>query len=112
MIKRSSKIIFVNEKVKKSFEKLRESNKGKDKGLYVWLTHAFSAIEDNAFCGIQVPKRLIPKKYLQYDIKNLWKYNLPKSSRLLYSIKGSDVIVLAIIVDWLSHKEYERLFKY
>ena len=113
MIKIASKVVFVDEKIKEAFERLKDSNKTEDKELYVWLTHAFSAIEDNAFCGIQIPKKLIPKIYLQkYDIRNLWKYNLPKGWRLLYSIKGSDVVVLSIIIEWLSHPDYEKRFKY
>ena len=107
-----SRIIFVGEKSKKAFEGLGKSNKGEDKELHVWLTHAFMALEENAFCGIQIPKRLIPRQYKKYDIENLWKYNLPNGWRLLYSVKGSDLIVLSIIIEWLSHKEYERRFKY
>ena len=111
MIK-SSRVIFVDEKSKKVFGDLTNSNKGEDKELFVWLTHAFSALEDNVFCGIQIPKRLIPKQYKKYSIENLWKYNLPKGWRLIYSVKGSDVVVLSIIIEWLDHKEYERRFKY
>ena len=46
--------------------------------LYRWLLRAFLDMEADAFCGIQIPKRLIPKEYLQkYRVHNLWKYNLP-----------------------------------
>src|SRR3989344_2874805 len=111
-MKKSSRIIFVDEKIKISFEKLKDSNKSENKELYVWLTHAFSAIEDNAFCGIQIPKRLIPKYYSKFNVKNLWKYNLPDGWRLIYSITGSDVVVLSTVIEWLSHKEYDRRFGY
>jgi hypothetical protein len=77
------------------------------------LSAAFKEIEANAFCGIQIPKRLIPKIYLtQYNIHNLWKYNLPNAWRLLYSIESSGVMVVSIIIDWMNHKEYERKFRY
>ncbi|MEA1904772.1 MAG: hypothetical protein U9M97_02690 [Candidatus Hadarchaeota archaeon] len=32
----------------------------------------------DAFCGIQIPKKLIPREYSRkYGIDNLWKYDLP-----------------------------------
>ena len=57
-----SEIIFSNEKVKKSFEYLKNS-KTEDKKLHKWIMRAFEDIENNAFCGVQIPKRLIPKDY-------------------------------------------------
>lgn len=111
-MKLPSKIQFADENVKKAFEELMSSDK-KDKGLYQWLVRAFKDIEQNAFCGIQIPKRLIPREYLKkYPIDNLWKYNLPDAWRLLYSIRGGEVIVVSIILEWIDHKEYERKFNY
>jgi hypothetical protein len=70
-------------------------------------------IQKNVFCGIQIPKNLIPKEYTRkYGVRNLWKYNLPNAWRLLYSIEGRDVKIISIILEWLDHKNYERRFKY
>lgn len=104
-----SNIQFVNEKVKKAFEKLeKEDNK-----MYKLIIRAFEDIENNAFCGVQIPKRLIPKGYIQkFGVKNLWKYNLPDAWRLIYSIKGKNLKIISIILEWLDHKEYERRFHY
>lgn len=108
-----SKIVFGDDKVKISFDKLK-SSKTEDKRLYKWLTRAFEDLEENAFCGIQIPKKLIPKEYEKKfgNLDNLWKYNLPNAWRLVYTIKDSDVIVISIILEWLDHKEYERKFNY
>jgi len=58
-------------------------------------------------------KRLIPKLYIErYRINNLCKYDLPKGWRLLYSIAREEVLIVAIILEWLSHPEYERRFGY
>ena len=62
---------FVDENLKKAFENLKNSTT-EDRKIYEWLVRAFRDIEKNAFCGIQIPKKLIPKEYTQkYDIKNL-----------------------------------------
>lgn len=107
-----SKIVFADIKIKESFEKLKDS-RTENKQLYQWLLRAFRDLEQNAFCGIQIPKRLIPKKYIQkYSIDNLWKYNLPNAWRLIYSVAADKVIVISIIIEWMDHKKYERRFGY
>jgi Txe/YoeB family toxin of Txe-Axe toxin-antitoxin module len=81
--------------------------------LHKFISRAIDDLKENPFCGIPIPKRLIPKIYIRkYGINNLWKYNLPGAWRLLYSIAGNRVKIVAIILEWLSHKEYERRFKY
>lgn len=107
-----SKVRFADKKVQKAFEELVDSYKNERK-IYDWLIRAFQDIEENAFCGIQIPKRLIPMTYLnKYKINNLWKYNLPNAWRLLYSVENQEILVVSIILNWMDHKTYERTFKY
>jgi Txe/YoeB family toxin of Txe-Axe toxin-antitoxin module len=107
-----SEINFSNEKLKESFEKLKDS-KTEDKKLYKWICRAFEDLEENAFCGIQIQKKLIPKVYSEkFNIDNLWKYDLPNAWRLIYSIKNNKIQILSIILEWMSHKDYERKFNY
>ncbi len=107
-----SHIKFAEEKLKRAFDKLRDS-KTEDKKLYEWINRALDDIEDNAFCSIQIPKKVIPKEYIQrYNIDNLWKYDLPRGWRLLYSVANGEVIVISIVIEWMDHKAYERKFKY
>ena len=111
-MKLPSKIQFADEKVKKAFFEL-ENAKGDEKQLYEFLERAFNDIEENAFCGIQIPKKQIPKDYVKkYGIKNLWKYNLPNAWRLIYSIESNQILVLSIVLEWMDHKNYERKFNY
>ena len=105
--KKSDGIDFENERVKQAYENLIDT----DKELYKHLTRAFNDILENAFCGIQIPKKLIPKEYRRLD--NLWKYNLPDAWRLLYSIKSqTQISIITVILEWMNHKNYERRFKY
>lgn len=71
-------------------------------------------LEKNAFCGIQIPKKLIPEEYSKkFGVKNLWKYDLPRGWRLIYSVRKEEIFIVSLIVEWFtSHKEYERRFKY
>jgi len=49
----------------------------------------------------------------KYQINNLWKYGLPDGWRLIYTIKTPNKVqILAVILEWFDHKEYERKFNY
>jgi len=106
----SSEIVWESKDLKNDFYKLEKI----DTLLFKQINAALDEIEKNVFSCIQVPKRLIPKKWRHYS--NLWKYDLSQGWRLFYTVAPPDkpgkVIVLAIVLDWMSHKEYERLFKY
>ncbi len=104
--KKSSGIDFRNISTKNSFEKL----KNVDPLLYKNLSKAFQDILENAFCGIQIPKRLIPS---EYKCDNLWKYNLPDAWRLIYTVKAPNKVeIISVILEWMNHKDYNKRFKY
>jgi Txe/YoeB family toxin of Txe-Axe toxin-antitoxin module len=66
-----SKVYFADGKVKAAYERLKTSGT-EDKRLYEQLKRALEDLEEDAFCGIQIPKKLIPKTYLKkYQIDNL-----------------------------------------
>ena len=108
-----SEIRFGDQDIKKAYLEL-ENKRFQEKRLKQWLDRALEDLEKNAFCGIQIPKKLIPKEYhLKFGlVDNLWKYNLPDAWRLIYTIKKDEIIVLSIVLEWMDHKEYERRFKY
>ena len=109
-MEKEGEIRFVDLNLKESFEKLENS----DKEFYEEIQNALNNISNNVFCGRNVQKELIPKEYIQkYNITNLWKYNLPNAWRLLYSITTpTKVEIISVILDWMDHKDYERLFKF
>jgi len=101
-------VIFADEKLKEAYENLREI----DKDLYDQIDKATDEIKNNIFCGRNVKKKLIPKSFIQkYGIDNLWIYNLRSGWRLLYSVTSPDKIqIYAIVLDYMRHKDYEKLF--
>ncbi len=78
------------------------------------IVRAIGNIKENCFCGRSVKKDLIPKRLIdKYKINNLWIYNLPASWRLLYSLTSSgEVELIAVLLEWMNHKEYGRLFNF
>src|SRR3989344_5579108 len=104
---RIKEIWFADEKIKQSYEALK-SGKYEDQELYRFINRAIDDLTQDPFCGIQIPKKLIPKTYKdKYGTDNLWKYNLPNAWRLIYFIKGDSVKIVSIILEWFDHKEYE-----
>jgi len=101
---------FSDEKLKEAFENLKNI----DIDLYEQIDKATDEINKNVFCGRSVKKKLIPRELIQkYELNNLWIYNLRSGWRLLYSVTSPDKIqILAIVLDWMNHKDYERLFKF
>lgn len=106
---RPSTVIFASDRVEKEFYKLDKSE-----ALRKYIERAIRDIQENAFCGIQIPKKLFPKEYVQkYGINNLWKYDLPDGWRLIYTITTPDKIeIVSIILEWFDHPNYERRFGY
>ena len=99
------KVVFVDGELEDLFNRLEESNPIKKS-----LKRAIANIYENPFCGRNVKKKLIPKKY---DTDNLWIYNLPNAWRMIYSIAPENKInIIAVILDWMSHKDYEKLFNF
>ena len=108
MIK-ASKVVFVSQELEDNFKSLKE-----DDPIKKAMIRAIKDLKENAFSGIQIPKRLFPQEYVQkWGITNLWKYDLPRGWRLLYTVTtDNEVELISAILEWFDHKEYERRFRY
>ena len=70
-------------------------------------------LKDNPEYGLHIPKDRIPKEYvIKYDVNNLWKANLSGAWRMIYTIRGSEVDIISLILDILNHGDYEKKFGY
>jgi hypothetical protein len=102
------KVVFVDESLEKSFGKLDESD-----SLRKGLMKAIKEVQENCFAGRNVKKELIPKELIRkYNLNNLWIYNLPDGWRMLYVLTSSEIRIIAVVLNWMDHKDYERLFKF
>ena len=104
-----SKVVFISDELEKDFNKLKD-----DDPIRKGIVRAIKDLQQNAFSGIQIPKRLFPKQYVQeYGITNLWKYDLPNGWRLIYTVTPeNEVELISAILEWFDHKDYERKFNY
>jgi hypothetical protein len=96
-----SSVRFVDSSVKEEYSK---------SVIKKWLDKAIQKLENDAFSGIQIQKRLFPKQYSDFD--NLWKINLPRGWRLIYTLYRYEEGLVSVIIFWMDHKDYEKRFKY
>ena len=108
-VKQANAIIFIDSNTEKAFNALAENSP-----LKKAVIKSMSDLKENVFCGEKISHKLIPKEYIKkYKIDNLFWLKLSKEWRLVYSIAGNNIEVLAIIIEYFSsHKEYERRFRY
>ncbi|MFH1211753.1 MAG: hypothetical protein V1659_02370 [Candidatus Woesearchaeota archaeon] len=108
-MKKPSKVVFISQELENTFSSL-DNNDFLKKAIVCTI----KKLRKNAFCGIQIPKRLIPKEFVKkYGINNLWKINLPKGWRILYTVTPeNEVELITAILEWFNHKAYERKFRY
>tara|TARA_Y100000310_G_C19984558_1_gene491337 strand:+ start:147 stop:482 length:336 start_codon:yes stop_codon:yes gene_type:complete len=105
-------VAFINNKLKEEFESLK-SGKFEDQKLYGFIERAINDLNKDPSCGTKIPKKLWPKEYIKkFEITNLWKYDLPNAWRLIYTIETDEILIVNIILEWMSHKDYDRRFRY
>ena len=75
-------------------------------------------LKANVFSGDQVPKDRIPRGLAERSrisgpLENAWRFELPGAFRGIYTIVATpDRKPVVVILEILSHKEYDRLFGY
>jgi len=114
--------VILEEEVNEVYKELNELvgeeiKKGIDKSehqvLLKSINRAIELLKDNPFIGIQIPKRLIPKKYIEkFDVTNLWKFNLANYWRMIYTVTSEGIKIISLVLDIIDHKTYDKLFGY
>ncbi len=98
------------------YRELKESAAGGNGASQILLKKLDKAIEKlkcNFKAGEHVPKNRIPPFYvINYGVENLWKINLDPNYRLIYTIRGTEVEVISVLLEFFDHKKYNKRFKY
>ncbi len=114
--------VIITGNAKEEFEKLNEvvgdeiakGTTGSDhQTLFNSIRQKIELLKENPQYGIHLSKDKIPKEYVsKYDVNNLWKANLSGAWRMIYTIRGSEVEIVSLILDIFDHKKYEKKFGY
>ena len=81
------------------------------------LVHRFEELSRelmrNRELGVKIPRRLWPKTYVrQHGLRNLYKCDLGAKWRVLYTLIFEGAGISVVILDILTHKQYDNRFGY
>lgn len=77
------------------------------------IDRSIENLKINPQYGVHISKKYVPKKLEEkYGTHHLWKVNLPNSWRMIYTIVGSEIQILSLVLEIVDHKEYNKLFGY
>jgi len=70
-------------------------------------------IKSNPFYGDPIAKNLIPEEYkIKYRAVSLFRAELSRFWRMLYTLKGDEIEIVAFVLDILPHPDYDKKFGY
>ncbi len=85
----------------------------KEEELWKSVDACLEELKANFLTGTKVQRNLWPAEYVKnYGITNLYKCNLAGAWRLLYTIYVESGRVKVLAIDFMTHREYEKLFGY
>ena len=79
------------------------------------LNKKIELIKVNPHYGDPIAKNLIPTEYAEkYDVKNLFRVELPNYWRMLYTLTDgeTEVEIISVVIDVLDHNKYNKKFRY
>ena len=90
-----------------------ENGNGASEILLKKLDKAIEKLKYNYKAGEHISKNKIPYFYvINYGVENLWKLNIDQNYRLIYTIRGTEVEVMSVLLEFFDHKTYSKRFGY
>ena len=105
-------IYFSDKKLKDAYINWKKE----DPKFYRFLKRATDEIKKNPNVGEHVSNKQIPKsfykKFPDAIDSAIFVYKLPKAWRMIYALRGSEIEILAIILEICNHNKYDDIFGY
>ena len=101
----------LNEIVGRQIESGKESTE--EMQLLKSIRQKIDFVKANPFYGDPVAKKLIPQEYMaEYAAINLFRVELSGFWRMLYTLKGDKIEIVAFVLDIINHQDYDKKFGY
>lgn len=99
-------VVFFSKELEKRYDELEKSNPK----LYKSLSKTIEKLKINRLSGQKIPVDRISKKYIAlYGTNHFWRIKLNDEWRLIYTIKGNEIEILTVILEWyVDHKKYQK----
>jgi mRNA-degrading endonuclease RelE of RelBE toxin-antitoxin system len=94
-------------------QKRAEKGDGGAEYLLKLIDKGIARLVENHEAGQKIQRKLWPRYYTQkYGINNLWRIRLDDYWRMIYTVIGEKVRIVAVILEVLDHREYNKRFGY
>lgn len=101
----------LNEIVGKQIEFGKESSE--EIQLLRSIKQKIEFIKRNPFYGDPIAKNLMPEEYkIKYKAINLFRAELSQFWRMIYTLKGNEIEIIAFVIDIIDHPTYDKKFGY
>ena len=109
--------VIFSEEAEKIYEyfKLKSQFKKLENTIFNAIDQKVELIKADYHYGNPIAKNKIPEEYIiKYGVTNLFRVELPKYWRMLYTLKdGKEKIeIIAFVTDIIDHKQYDKKFGY
>jgi hypothetical protein len=96
-----------------ALEKKKEKGDGDAGYLLKLIEKGVEKLSRDYECGQKIQKKLWPRYYsTKYGISNLWRLRLDGYWRMIYTVTGNRICIVAVILEVLDHREYDKRFGY
>jgi hypothetical protein len=77
------------------------------------VNNSLKNIKANPFYGDLIPRKYISKGVVErYGTSKIFRVELTGYWRLLYTLIGDEVSIVALILEYINHDKYNRIFGY
>jgi len=93
----------------------KKAEKGNGDAAYIMkiINRGIVKLSADYECGQRIPRDLWPEYYVRkYDVSNLWRLRLDDSWRMIYTMRGDQIRVVAMVLECMDHKDYNKRFGY
>ena len=96
---------------------IKEKEQGIDNSFNMQLLKSIERAKNNLKIdpqyGIHIPRKVISKAVVnRYGTDRLWKIDLVGYWRLIYTITGDEIKIIAFVLEFMDHKKYDKVFGY
>jgi len=104
-------------RLEKTYEQLSleiKAGNGANEREYKLIKKAINQLSYNYKTGLKLGRSLPIFKYCagKYGVNNVWKLNISKSWRILYTLVDDEIEIFSIILELVDHKTYDRIGGY
>lgn len=104
--------VQIQGQAKEVYLELQQCKDKESQTIFRSIARVIELLKQNPQFGDPIRKQLIPGKFAEMGIKNLYRTELSNYWRMLYTLGGTQSEIFCFVVSITDHKEYDKLFGY